>query len=167
MKHTAFGLVILLGSLSNHDVNENVTNLHIWRKKNSRFARFARAFFIFLHFADVLVLSTTWKDLLCSCVDDVSIWSQMFNFVFLSLQRWFQFNSSIVWRNFASLMTLNNCEMIAETRSYIFKWRSCCLLRRICLSSPLFRGVWNLWWNMKHEVLIWLFKQYHIPLRSE
>jgi len=51
--------------------------------KNSIFARFARAFFIFWHFEDVLVLSTTWNDLFCSCVDDVSIWWQMFNFVFL------------------------------------------------------------------------------------
>ena len=31
--------------------------------KNSIFARFARAFFIFWHFVDVLVLSTTWNDL--------------------------------------------------------------------------------------------------------
>ena len=53
--------------------------------KNSFFARFARAFLIFWHFKDVLVLSTTWNDLFCSCVDDVSIWSQMFNFVFLCL----------------------------------------------------------------------------------
>ena len=35
-------------------------------------------------FADVLVLSTTWNDLFCSCVDDVSIWWQMVNFVCLS-----------------------------------------------------------------------------------
>ena len=42
--------------------------------KNSIFARFARAFFIFWHFEDVLVLSTTWNDLFCSCVDDESIY---------------------------------------------------------------------------------------------
>ena len=42
--------------------------------ENSIFARFARPFFIFWHFRDVLVLSTTWNDLFCSCaVDDVSI----------------------------------------------------------------------------------------------
>ena len=34
--------------------------------KNSSFARFARAFFTSSHFADALVLSTTWND---SCVD--------------------------------------------------------------------------------------------------
>ena len=68
--------------------------------KNSIFARFARAFFIFWHFEDVLVLSTTWNDLFCSCVDDVSIWWQMFNFVFLCPKRWFQFNSRIVRTHF-------------------------------------------------------------------
>ena len=98
---------LTIGSLSNHDDdgNKNVTNLHIWQWKNNTFARFARAFFIFWHFADVLVLSTTWNDLFCSCVDDVSIWWQMFNFVFLSLKRWFQLNSRIVRTYFASVMT--------------------------------------------------------------
>ena len=42
--------------------------------KNSIFARFARAFFIFWHFEDVVVLSSTWNDLFCSCVGDESIW---------------------------------------------------------------------------------------------
>jgi len=42
------------------------------RKHNSS-ARFARVFFIFLHLADVLALSTTSNDLFCGCVDDVSI----------------------------------------------------------------------------------------------
>ena len=92
----------------------------IFNNKNSSFARFARAFFILEHFEDLLVLSTTWNDLFCSCVDDVSIWWQMFNFVFLSLKRLFQFNSRMVRVHFASIMTLNNWEMIAETRSYIF-----------------------------------------------
>ena len=93
-----------IGSLSNHDDdgNKNRTNLHIdnWMK-NSIFARFARAYFIFWHFEDVLVLSMTWNDLFCSCVDDVSIWWQMFNFV------WFHFNSRIVRTHFSSKMTLN------------------------------------------------------------
>ena len=76
--------------------------------KNSIFARFARAFFSFWHFEDVLVLSTTWNDLFCSCVDDVSIWWQMFNFVFLCAKRWLQFNSRVVRTHFSSIMTLNN-----------------------------------------------------------
>ena len=107
--------------------------------KNSTFARFARAFFIFGHLADVLDLSTTWNDLFCSCPDDVSIWWQMFNFVSLPLKRWFQFNSRIVWTHFASVRTLNNSEMIAEMRSYIFIWRSCSRRRRVCLNSLLKR----------------------------
>ena len=103
--------------------------------KNSTFARFARAFFIFWHFEDVLVLSTTWNDLFCTCVDDVSIWWQMFNFVFFSPKRWFQFNSRIVRIHFSSIMSLNNWKMIAETRSHIFIWRSRFRRRRVCLSS--------------------------------
>ena len=105
--------------------------------KNSIFARFARAFFIFWHFVDVLVLSTTWNDLFCSCVDDVSIWWQMFNFVFSCPKRWFQFNSRIVRTHFLSIMSLTNWKMIAETRSHIFTWRSRFRRRRICLSSLL------------------------------
>ena len=103
--------------------------------KNNTFARFARAFFIFGHLADVLDLSTTWNDLFCSCPDDVSMWWQMFNFVSLTLKRWFQFNSRIVWTHVASVMTLSNSEMIAEMRSYIFSLRSCCRRRRVCLNS--------------------------------
>ena len=105
--------------------------------KNNSFARFARAVFIFGHFKDVLVLSTTWNDLFCSCVDEVSIRWQEFNFVFLSLKRWFKFNFRIVGKHFARVMNLNNLEMIAETRSYIFRWRFCCRRRRVCLNSLL------------------------------
>ena len=102
--------------------------------KNSIFARFARAFFIFWHFEDVLVLST-WNDLFCSCEDDVSIW-QMFNFVLLCRKRSFQFNSRIVRTNFrAWWASLDNWKMIAETRSHVFRWRSRFRRRRVRLSS--------------------------------
>ena len=103
--------------------------------KNSIFARFARAFFISWHFEDFLVLSTTWNDLFCSCVDDVSIWWQMFNFVSLRPKRWFQFNSRMVRTHFSRIMTSNNWKMIAEMRSSIFRWRSRFRRRRVCLSS--------------------------------
>ena len=103
--------------------------------KNSIFARFARAFFIFWHFVDVLVLSTTWNDLFCSCVDAASIRWQMFNFIFLCPKRWFQFNSRIVRTHFSSIMSLNNRKMIAGTRIHIFRWRSRFRRRRVCLSS--------------------------------
>ena len=107
--------------------------------KNSIFARFARAYFIIWPFEDVLVLSTTWNDLFCSCVDDVSIWWQMLIFVFLCPKRWFQFNSRIVRAHFSSIITLSNWEMIAKPRSYIFRWRSRFRRRRVCFSS-LFWG---------------------------
>ena len=107
--------------------------------KSSIFARFARAFFIFWHFEEVLVLSTTWNYLFCSRVDDVSIWWQMFNFVLYCPKRWFQFNSRIVRTHFSSKMTLNNWKMIAETRNHIFRWRSRFRRRRVCLSSLISR----------------------------
>ena len=47
-------------SLKNHDNDgKRTSQICIFDKENSTFARFARAFFVFLHFADVLVLSTT------------------------------------------------------------------------------------------------------------
>ena len=52
-----------------------------------------------------------------------------FVFLFLKrlfLKRLFQFNSRTVSTHFASVMTLNNSEMIAETQSYIFRGRSRC-----------------------------------------
>ena len=106
--------------------------------KNSIFARFVCVHFsFFLHFEDVLVLSMTWNDLLCSCVDDVRIWWQMFNFAFLCPKRWFQFNSRMVRTHFSSMTTLNNWKMIAETRCYIFRWHSRFRRRLVCLSSLL------------------------------
>ena len=59
-------------------------------------------------------------------------WQKVFNYVFLPLKRWFQFNSRIVRTHFASLRTLNNWKM-----SYIFRWSSQCSRRRLCLSSLL------------------------------
>ena len=134
--------------------------------KNSIFARFARAFLTFWHFVDVLVLSPTWNDLFCSCVDDVSIWWQMFNFVFLCPKRWFQFNSRIVRTHF-STKWLNNWKMIAERRSHIFRWRSRFRRRRVCLSSLISlskdgdKNVTNLLiWQRKETVLHALHVQF-------
>ena len=84
-------------------------------------------------FVDVLILSKTWNDLF---LQRCGRREQMLNYVFLSQKRWFQYNSRIGRTHFASAMTLNNCERIAETRSYIFRWRSRCLLRRLCLKLP-------------------------------
>ena len=116
-------------------------------KKNNSFARFASFpffsvtlhFFIFIfgHLADVVVLSTRWNDLFCSCVDDVSVCWQMLNFAVLFLKRRFQDNSRIVGTHVARVMTLNNWKMIAETRGCIFRWLCYCRRRRLCLSSLL------------------------------
>ena len=76
--------------------------------KNSIFARFACAFFIFWQFEDVLVLSTMWNDVFCSCVDDVSIWWQMFNFVLLCPKRWFQFHSILCYLPHIETIKYNN-----------------------------------------------------------
>ena len=70
------------------------------------------------HFKTVLVLSMTWYDRFCRCVDDVSIWRHFSNFVLLSLRRWFQFNSIILSTHFARIKTWNNREV---TFSYIFQ----------------------------------------------
>ena len=105
--------------------------------ENNSFARFARTFFIFGHSANVLVLSMTWNDLFCSCVDDVGIWWQMLNFVLLPLKRWFQFNSRIVRIHFASSITLNNWETLGRNSKLRFQmtFSSQCNRRRVCLSS--------------------------------
>ena len=146
----------LLGSLSNHDDddNKNPTNLHNWQWKTVFLHALHVHFSFFWHFVDVLVLSTTSNDLFCSCVDDVSIWWQMFNFVFLCPMRWFQFNSRIVRTHFWSIMTLNNWKMIAETRSHIFRWRSCFCRRRVCLSSLLSKDDVN--GRHSEKTMIWL-----------
>ena len=72
--------------------------------KNSSFARFAHAFFILNISQSFLnVLSTTWNDMFCSYVDDVSTWRQFLVFSFLSaapLGRSDQFNSRIVSKHF-------------------------------------------------------------------
>ena len=102
--------------------------------KNSIFARIARALFIFWHFEDVLVLSMTWNDLFCICMDDVSIWWQI-QFCLPTSEALFPVNSRIVRTHFAIVITLNNWETIAETRSYIFRWRSHCGRSPVFLSS--------------------------------
>ena len=100
--------------------------------KNISFACFARAIFICVDFTAVFVLSTTWNDLFCSCVGDMSIWWQIFNIFLLSPNRWYKFISRI-FSYFANIMTWINWEIIAETRSFIFRWRSRCRRRRLCI----------------------------------
>ena len=127
-------LGVLLGSLSNHDDdgNKNLTNLHIWQWKTVFLRALHMHFSFFWHFEDILVVSTTWSDLFCGCVDDESTWWQMFHFVFSCPKRLLQFNSRTVITHFLSIMTFNNWKMIAETRSYIFRWHSRFRRLRVC-----------------------------------
>ena len=107
----------------NQIIDLRVLPLHTRQWKTIVLHALHMQFSFFGHFGEIVVLSMTWNDLFCSCVDDVSIWWQMFNFVFLSLKRRFQFSSRRVRLYFASVMTLNKWKRIAETRSYIFRWR--------------------------------------------
>ena len=83
-------VTLILGSLRKHDDdgNKNLTNLHTWQWKTV----FLHA--LHVHFSSFDILKTfsffLRRDLFCSCVDDVSMWWQMFNFVLLCPKRWFQ-----------------------------------------------------------------------------
>ena len=115
----------------------------------------------------VLVLSTTCNDLFCRCVDGVSTWRQIFNFVFFSLKCSFQFNSRILRTHFASVMNWNNWDMIPETRNYIFRSRSRCRRRRVCcwivnlLYFETLRICWyvlHAWWSLlSWSCIFWWF----------
>ena len=139
VRKSQISTVKILGSLSNHDDdgNKNPTNLHIWQWKTV----FLHA--LLVHFSSFAILETfsffLRPDVKWGFVDDVSIWWQMFNFVFLCPKRWFQINSRTVRTHFSIIMTLNSWKMIIETRSYIFRWRSRFRRRRVCWSSLLRR----------------------------
>ena len=126
------------GSLSNHDNdgNKKPTNLHIWQWKTV----FLHALHVHFSFFDILktfsfflrremtyfaVVWTTW-----AWDDKCSILSSYFPSAGSKL-----IPGYIVRTYFSSIMTLNNWKMFAETRSYIFRWRSRFRRRRVCLSS--------------------------------
>ena len=90
-------------------------------------------FSFFWHFVDVLVLSTTWNDLFCICVDDVSIWWQRFNFVFLYLKCWF---SSNLIPGYIEHMSWNNWEVIAEKRRYVLCGSNIKIAKNIQNTAP-------------------------------
>ena len=87
----------------------------------------------------------------------------MFYFI-LPPKRWLRFNSGIVKTHFASLVTLNNSEIIAETRSYIFRCCSCCRRRPVCVNSlstdsgRFFREV-----NPTSGSQVWFYKEVESP----
>ena len=72
------------------------------KNKHRVFARFVRAFYIFVHFEVPLVLLLMWNDLFCSRVDDVSTWRQIFiHFFFLTPDFSYHYNSRRLSRHFA------------------------------------------------------------------
>ena len=129
---------LTIGSLRDHDDddNKNVTNLNIWQWKTA-VLHALHVHFSFLNISQTFSFfprreMTCFADVWTTRADDDKIMS---NFICLPLKRWFQFNSRILRTYLASVMTLNNWEMFAETRSYIFRWGSRCRRRRLYLRS--------------------------------
>lgn len=89
-----------LVSLRNHygDGDYDSTNLQVTLRKT------IVLHFLYVHFSSLhsskpfLSFSTTWNDMFCCCVDDVSPWRHIFNLVLSALKRWFQSNSMILER---------------------------------------------------------------------
>ena len=159
-----------------------------WQWKTSIFARFARAFFIFwqwktafLHALHVHFLSFDNEKqhfcTLCTCIFLLlTFWrrSRSFydvkwpvlqmcgqrehmmtnvQFCFLVSQALvpiFELKFQVVRTHFSSIMTLNNWKMIAETRSYFFRWRSRFRRRSVCL-SPIYTS------NFYMALFMWQF----------
>ena len=72
------------------------------KNKNRGFARFTRAFYIFVHFDVLRVLLLMWNDLFYSRVDDVSTWKQIFiYFFFLTPDFSYHYNSRRLSTHFA------------------------------------------------------------------
>ena len=116
------------------DGNKNPTNLHIWQWKTV----FLHA--LHVHFSPFDILKTLsfflWREWpvlqLCGRREHM-----MTNVQFCLPEGRFQFNPWIVEAHFSGIITLNNCKMIAETRSDIFRWCYRFRRRRVCLSSLL------------------------------
>ena len=75
------------------------------------------------------------NDLFCCFVDDTSACAQIFNFFSVSHNRLYQFSSRTVSSHFARQTTWHNRQIIAETRSYIFRQSPCCRQRSPFLCS--------------------------------
>ena len=82
--------------------------------------------FSFLYIcAPVLTLSTTWNDLFAVVRTAWAHDNKSPIFSPCNLQNnWYGFNDRIVRTPFSRIVTWNNREIIAEKRSYIFRWRS-------------------------------------------
>ena len=71
----------------------------------------------------VICLNSQSQDLLCNFVDNMSTWRKSVNFLFLSPNCSYQFNSRPVSVRFVSQTARNNQGIIAKKRTYIFRWR--------------------------------------------
>ena len=76
-------------------------------------ARYARAYLFFVHFSAVHVISKTWNYFFCSSVDNLRTWRKSINFL----------PKLFIGVRFVTQTTRNNLEIIAETWSYIYRWR--------------------------------------------
>ena len=100
---------------------------------NYSFARFVRVFYFY--FSTICCRSRPFHDVkwcvsrLQLCARREDIMRNFHFFFFLSSNRWYLFYSTILRRHFAGQMTWNNWEMITETGSSIFRWRSRCCRR--------------------------------------
>lgn len=102
---------ISLKSFSKHDDDgdKNLKNCIFNYKKDSGFARFARGFLIFEHFADVHVLSTTSSDLYSWR------WYSFF-FSFSTPNRSYKFKFRIAITHLGGQMTWNNPEWLQKDK---------------------------------------------------
>ena len=105
--------------------------------KNNSFARFARVILVYVHFATILVLPTTWNDLtvLPSCGRHEHILTNVQFCLLISealVPIWFQDTLNTFFKRNDWLI---ETEMIAETQSFIFRQLPRCRRLRVCLSS--------------------------------
>ena len=99
--------------------------------KNRIFARFARAFFIF--FFDILKTFSFFlgREMICSCVDDVSISWQMLIFIFWCPKCWFQFNSRVVKTHFFKRNDFASVGVVFAEAPYFCRKSLCNIFREM------------------------------------
>ena len=96
-----------------------------------------------MHFAAIFVLFKIWNDLFCSYVDHIRAWR-----FFLESQ---SPHTNLFVHNFVSEATWNSRNMIAKTRRYILRRRSCwrrrlrCISSLICCKGTSFTKLQSLW----------------------
>ena len=101
---------------------------------NNSFARSVHVYFSFLDISHTFS-SFPRREMICFAVVWTTwVYDDNVQFYLPTSKALVPINSSILRTHFASVMTLNNWETIAETRSYIFRWRFRCRRRRLCMS---------------------------------